>query len=522
MIAAANVANLLLVRSESRKREIAVRGALGASRNRLVRQFITEGFVLAASAGVLGVASAYLVMGLFLRLIPKDVLATMPYLQAIGLNPRVLGFAAIVTLAAGVLFSLLPALRVSLSELREGLTASGRGSSGTVWRRFGSNLVVVELTMAVVLLVGAGLLGKSFYRLLHVDTGLEPDHLATLQVAATGDAYSKNAQQVALERQLQARLANLPGVKSVAFATHLPLGDGDGTTGFNIVGQPADNVHREVAFRRVSANYFTTLQARLVRGRYFAEDEDVTKHPVIIINQQMARQYFAGKDPVGMQISSDGKTKIEIIAVINDIQEGQLDAAPRGAMYIPFNQYPPSYFGVVLRTSQQEDALLPEATAAIHSVDPGLAVFDPITMSERLHDSPHAALHRSSAWIVGGFAALALLLSVVGLYGVIAYSVSQRTREIGVRMALGAQRSAVYRLILSEAGKLALAGIGAGLLCSLAATMLIRKLLFDVHAWDASILASVALVLAAAALLASYLPARRAASVNPTEALHAE
>jgi macrolide transport system ATP-binding/permease protein len=176
---------------------------------------------------------------------------------------------------------------------------------------------------------------------------------------------------------------------------------------------------------------------------------------------------------------------------------------------------------VVLRTSQ-EDALLPEATAAIHSVDPGLAVFDPITMSERLHDSPHAALHRSSAWIVGGFAALALLLSVVGLYGVIAYSVSQRTREIGVRMALGAQRSAVYRLILGEAALLAAGGIGAGLLCSLAATMLIRKLLFDVHAWDASILASVALVLASAALLASYLPARRAASVNPMEALHAE
>jgi ABC-type antimicrobial peptide transport system permease subunit len=243
---------------------------------------------------------------------------------------------------------------------------------------------------------------------------------------------------------------------------------------------------------------------------------------VIIINQQMTREYFAGKDAVGTLISLDGKTKIEIIAVINDIQEGQLDAAPRGAMYMPFNQNPSSHFGVVIRTTRPGDSLLLEATTAIHSVDPGLAVFDPVTMSERLHDSPHAALHRSSAWIVGGFAALALLLSVVGLYGVIAYSVSQRTREIGVRMALGAQRSAVYRLILSEAGRLAVAGIGAGLLCSLAATMLIRKLLFDVHAWDASILASVALVLSAAALLASYLPARRAASVNPTEALHAE
>jgi macrolide transport system ATP-binding/permease protein len=416
----------------------------------------------------------------------------------------------------------LPALRVSLSDLRDGLTTSGRGSSGTVWRRFGSKLVVIELAMAVILLVGAGLLGKSFYRLLHVDTGIEPGHLAALQIAATSNAYSRDPQKVALERQLQVRLGALPGVQSVAFASRLPLGDGDGTTGFQIVGQPPDNVHREVAFRNVSANYFSTLQARLVRGRYFAEDEDVSKHPVIIINQQMATEYFAGKDPVGTLISLDGKTKIEIIAVINDIQEGQLDAAPRGAMYMPYNQNPSSHFGIVIRTTQQEDAVLPEATAAIHSVDPGLAVYDPVTMSERLHDSPHAALHRSSTWIVGGFAALALLLSVVGLYGVIAYSVSQRTREIGVRMALGAQRSAVYLLILTEAGRLAVAGIGAGLLCSLAATMLIRKLLFDVHAWDASILASVAVALAAAALLASYLPARRAASVNPTEALHAE
>lgn len=522
LIATANVANLLLVRSESRKREMAVRGALGASRIRLIRQFITESVVLTASAGVLGVASAYLVMSLLVRLIPKDVLATMPYLQAIGLNASVLAFAVLISLAAGVLFSLLPAIRVSVSHLRDGLTEGGRGASGTVWRRFGSNLVIIELSMAVVLLVGAGLLGKSFYRLLHVDTGLEPDHLATLQVAATGDAYAKDPQRIVLERKLQARLGSLPGVKSVAFTSSLPLGDGDGTTGFQVVGQPADDIHREVAFRSVSANYFTTLQARLLSGRYFAEDEDVSKHPVVILNQQMAKQYFAGVNPVGTMISANGVPKIEIIAVVNDIQEGQLDAAPRAAMYMPFNQGPSSYFGVVVRTSQQEEALLPAATAAIRSVDPGLAIYDPITMSERLHNSPHAALHRASAWIVGGFAALALLLSVVGLYGVIAYSVSQRTREIGVRMALGAQRSAVYHLILSEAGWLAAAGIGAGLLCSLAITMLIRKLLFEVRAWDASILAAVAVALAAAALLASYLPARRAASVNPTEALHAE
>jgi ABC-type antimicrobial peptide transport system permease subunit len=213
---------------------------------------------------------------------------------------------------------------------------------------------------------------------------------------------------------------------------------------------------------------------------------------------------------------------MEIIGVVDDIQEGQLDAAPQSALYRPFNQSPDNNFAVILRTTQTEDALLSAATAAIHSIDPGLAVFDPITMTQRLHDSPSAALHRSSAWIVGLFAALALFLSVVGLYGVIAYSVSQRTREIGVRMALGAQRSSVYRLILREAGRLALIGIAAGLLCSLAATTLLRSLLFRVQTWDVTTLAAVAVTLGAAALLASYLPARRAASVNPTEALHAE
>lgn len=523
LIAAVNVASLLLVRSERRRREMAVRGALGASRARLIRQFVTEGVVLAASSALLGTAAAYVVMHLFLRLIPKDVLATMPYLLAIGLNARVLTFAVAISLAACVLFSLLPALRASLSNLRDGLSEGARGASGLVWRRFGSNLVVVELTMAVVLLVGAGLLGKSLYRLLHVDTGLEPDHLATLQIAAVGDAYKKKPQElIALERSLQLRLSSLPGVTSAAFTTSLPLGDGDGTTGFSIVGRPPDKVHREVAIRDVSAAYFSTIGARLLRGRYFAEDEDVTKHPVIVINQQLARQFFPGQNPVGTLVALDGMPKVEIIGVISDIQEGQLDAAPRGAMYLPFNQDPPRYFAAVVRTSLAEDSLLPSAAAAVHSVDPTLAVYDPISMAERLHDSPSASLHRSSAWLLSGFAGLALLLSAVGLYGVVAYSVSQRTREIGVRMALGAQRSAVYRLILGEACSLAALGIGAGLLLALAVTTLMTRLLFETRSWDASILAAVALSLAAAALLASYLPAHRAASVNPTEALHAE
>ncbi len=522
LIAAINVASLLLVRAERRRREMAVRGALGASRARLLRQFITEGVLLAASAGLLGSALASVAMRALLGLIPKDVLSTMPYLRSIGLNPRVLAFAAFISLVAGILFSLLPALRASLSNLRDGLSEGARGSSGLVWRRFGSNFVVVELTMAVILLTGAGLLGKSFYRLLHVDTGLDPSHLAILDVDAPGPAYSKDAQLIALNREVQRTLEALPGVQSVAFTSRLPLGDGDMTTGFSIVGAPPDTVHRDVAFRCISANYFSTLQARIVSGRWFTNDDDASKPPVVIINQQMARDYFPGQNPVGKLIAAEGVKNLEIIAVINDVQEGQLDAVPRGALYFPLLQQPRDFFAVLLRTSQRDDALLAPAAAAIRGIDPGLAISHLGTMSQRIHDSPAAALHRSSAWIVGGFAALALLLSVVGLYGVVAYSVSQRTREIGVRMALGAQRSAVYRLILREAGWLAITGIAAGLVCSLAATLLMRKLLFEVHAWDVPTLAAVALTLGAAALLASFLPARRAASVNPTEALHAE
>lgn len=524
LIAAVNVASLVLVRTERRKREMAVRGALGASRMRLIRQFVTEGVVLALTSGALGVASAAAAMDLLLRLIPKDMLATMPYLENVGLNPAVLTFAVVVALAAGVLFSLLPAFRVSLSDLREGLGEATRGSSGMVWRRFGANLVVVELAMAIVLLVGAGLLGKSFYRLLHTDTGLVPDHLALLQIGATGHSYDKDVQQIALERQLEARLSMLPGVRSVAFTTHLPLGDGDGTTTFTIFDLPPDKIHREVAIRMVSPNYFSTLQARLVSGRYFSAGEDASKPRVAVINQQIARQFFPNQNPIGKQIGfgDTPKEHVEIVGVVNDIQEGQLDAAPRGALYLSILQRPSNFFAAVIRTAQQEDTILPAATAAIHSVDPGLAVYQPVTMAERLHDSPSASMHRSSAWIVGGFAVLALVLSIVGLYGVISYSVSQRTREIGVRMALGAQRSAVYRLILREAGLLAAAGILFGLLCSLLATTLIGKLLFQVRAWDAGTLLAVALVLGAASMLASFLPARRAASVNPTEALHAE
>ena len=525
LIACVNVASLFLVRTQNRKREIAVRGALGASRRRLLRQFITEGFVLAAAAGVVGSASAYLVMHLLTRLIPVDTLAGMPYLQGIGSGTHVLVFAIAISLLSGILFSLTPVFSLTREEMRAGLTEGGRAASGTVWHKFGANLVVIELATAVVLLVGAGLLGKSFYRLLQVDPGLRPDNLASLSLFLPNANYSKDPQVLALEQQILSRVSALPGVSSVGITNKLPMGDGDFTTSFQILGRPHDHEHNEVAYRMVSTDYFKTLQARLLEGRYFALDEDASKPRVVIVNHALAREYFGSEDPVGMRINyEDGKPDeaMQIVGLIDDIMEGPLDTEPRAAMYVPLEQHPRPFFSIVARTSVDAQSVLPLLTATIHQMDPGIAVSGAATIEQRIHDSPPAYMHRASAWLVGGFAALALLLSVVGLYGVIAYSVSQRTREIGVRMALGARRSMVYQLILKQAAWLIAVGIAAGLVSSIAAATLMRKLLFATQAWDAFTLLSVAVLLGGAALVASYLPARRAASVNPLEALRAE
>ena len=525
IIACVNVASLLLVRSESRRREFAVRGALGASPSRLIRQFITEGLVLVAAGTFAGLVAGAFAMRLLLSLVSKDMLSSMPYLVHLGLNSHVLLFAAAIALLAAAIFSLTPILRLPTAAMREALNEGDRGSAGTFWRRLGANLVVLELTIAVVLLVGAGLLGKSFYRLLHVDLAFEPDNLATLYVSLPTTTYNKDELIVTGAHKIIDRVSTLPGVTSVAITSVIPTNGNGNTDWIRIIGHPFHGEHNEVNEREVSASFFKTIQARLIRGRFLTDRDDATRPRVTVINKAFADKFFPGEDPIGKKYGNGDLAPDsikEIVGVVDNIRESSLDEEIWPAEYKAHNQDADSYFGLIVRTSGDERSILPAVVAAVHQVDPGIGTSDEQTMQQRIAGSPTAYLHRSAAWLVGSFAVLALLLGVIGLYGVIAYSVSQRTREIGVRMALGAQRGTVYQLILREAGLLTAIGITAGILCALGASTLLRGLLFQIRSWDISTLVLVAIVLGAAALIASFIPARRAASINPVEALRAE
>ena len=525
-IACINVVSVLLVRSEGRKRELAVRSTLGASNGRLIRQFVTEAFMLVAIGTGVGLIGAAGGIRLLFGLISEDMRARMPYLDAVGLNGRVLGVAAALSLVAMLIFTAAPALRVRFGEMREGLAEGSRGSSGNAWRRLGFKLVVFELATAMVLLVGAGLLGQSLYRLLNVDLGFDPDALVTLQVAAPGPRFGTPEAAARLDAQVLERIQGLPGIRSAALVDLLPVTYNGNTDWIRFVGRAYSGEHNEVNQRTVSAGYFATIGARIVRGRGITDRDRLGMPKVAVINEALARKYFPNEDPLGKQfgnITLGPDSLKQIVGVVGDIREGALNSNIWPAVYYALGQDPTPFVVVVARTSDgTEQTALPALSSAIRAVDPDVVTLTPAIMRERIQDSPAAYLQRSSAWLVSGFAGLALVLGVIGLYGVIAYSVSQRTREIGLRLALGAERRMVYELILGEAGRLVLAGLVIGVVGSIGAGLLMQTLLFGTEPWDVPTLIGVAVVLGIAALVASFIPARRAASVNPIEALRTE
>ena len=525
LIACINVASLLLVRSESRRREIAVRGALGATSARVLAQFITEALLLALAGGVAGTLLSSGAISVIISLVPRTMVDNLPFFRYLGINSHTLVVAAGIAALAAIFLAAIPALLLSRLNLHDTLAEGGRTAAGSFWRRLGSSLVVVELTVAVVLLAGAGLLGKSFYNLLHVSLNFDPNHLATAFVMIPDGTLKTNSQAVAFYKEVHRRLRALPGVQSVGLTTDLPVQCNCDTDWIRIVGKPYNGTHNEVNQRDVSPAYMPTLKASLIRGRFFTEDDNAAKPNVIVINQAFARKYFPGEDPIGQKIGDTSLTPASlrtVVGVVEDVRESGLDKDIWPAEYQPIYQGTDNYFAVAVRASGDPRALLPSIVSKLRAIGPTIGVYGEITMEDQINTSQAAFLHRFATWIVASFAFIALMLGVVGLYGVVAYSVSRRTREIGVRMALGAQRGVIYSMVMRQAGLLTVIGIGLGLGCSIGAAMAMRSLLFGVAAWDVPTLATVALVLAAASLAATFLPARRAASVNPNDALRAE
>ena len=522
LIACVNVAGLMLVRAENRRRETAVRLALGASTARVIRLYVIDGLSIALCAMALGLSVDFWMIPRLYTLIPERSLRGMPFFHGVGLHAWVLVFAAVVVLLAVVLCSVLPVLWLWSSNLRADLAEGGRGSTSMAWRRFGSNLVAVELAIAMVLLASAGLLEKSLYGLVHERLSFLPDHIATLEMDHT-DARYNDVQLRMLSNRLMERISGLPGVQAAANTSELPVTCNCGWNPFRLVGHAPDRQQREVLKRIVSADYFQVLRADLLRGRWLNQQDDDTRQKVVLINRTLAREFFADEDPIGKMVG-DGdlspSSLRRIVGVVDDIHEGTLGETIMPAVYYPFLQNPDGRLFLTVRTQQAPEQLMPAIESAIQQVDPDIGVRNQFTMVQRIDNA--AFFNRSSAALVGGFAAAALLLAVIGLYGVVAYSVSRRNGEIGVRMALGAGRGAVYRLILSEAGLVAGIGIAIGLLCSVGAAAVLRSLLFGVNAWDVPAVLAIAVVLEACALAGSYLPARKAASLNPLDALRAD
>ncbi len=487
LIATVNVSSLLLVRTESRGRELAIRRGLGASAARIGRQFVIEGLVLVSLGTGLGLSGAYFVTRLLQGLLSQEALLRMPYLNDLGFHRNVWLFACAVALFAACWFSAIPIISSRLANTRERLAEGGRGASSMVWRRVGSSLVVTELAIGVILLGGAGLLAESLHHLLKVELGIEPDHVVLVDVAVPQKTYPKDEQVVALARKMLGNVSVLPGVRSAAIATKSPVTFAGNTTWFKIVGRAWHGEHNGTPLIGISPDYLQTMGATLLRGRAFNDNDRATSANVAIVNETFARQYFPHEDVIGKQISPlrDPPAPIEIVGEVRDIKEASLESETRATLYYPFSQATETYFSLAARCAGGDTQVLAAMPDAIHKIAPDVLVMQPRTMPEQIGESESAYAHRSLALLVGGFAGFALVLSVIGLYGVIAYSVSLRTREVGVRIALGAQRGNVYRLVLSDAGKLILFGLLVGAACSVEAARLMRSLLFGVTSRDA-------------------------------------
>ena len=530
LIACANVTNLLLARSTARTREFAIRAALGASRARVIRQLLTESVLLSLAGGGLGLLLAARGTRAVLATLP----AALPRSQEIGLDARVLFFTLTVSVLAGIFFGLAPALKTMRPDLQETLKEGGRGSSGAK-HRAQNVFVATEMALALVLLVGAGLMIRSLASLWSVDPGFDSHHVYVFSIAFAPSMATKSPAAVRGEfRGLHQQLASIPGVEAVSINDgSLPM-EGDSELPFWLEGQPkpaSDNDMSMALFYLVDPPYLKAMGIPLRRGRFLNEHDDEHAPMVMAIDETFARKFFPHEDPIGKRVNIELIGQAEIVGVVGHVKHWGLDSDARAPIqaqfYLPFLQLPDKFMPLVvkgadfvLRSTKESGALGDEIHRAIGQVDSEHAMFGVRTMDEIISRS--LAARRFSTVVLDVFAALALLLSAIGIYGVIAYLVGQRTHEIGLRMALGAQRKDVLRLILGQGARIALVGVGIGLAAAVGLTRLMTKMLYGVSATDPATFAGVALLLVSVALLACYIPARRAMQVDPIVALRYE
>src|SRR5215471_8557032 len=528
LIAVVNVANLLLARATVRQREVAVRMALGASRKRVVRQLLTESAVLSLLGGIIGLLFAYIAVRTFLVFGPGQ----MPRLEEVGINSGVLLFTFVVCIGSGILFGLAPALETSRPSLSDPLKDASRSSSSASAHRTHHALLVFEVALALLLMIGSGLLIRSFVRLSDVNPGVQTDHVITAAISLP-DNYADAPQISQFWQQLLGKVQSLPGVKAAGITMSLPPNLLEITNPFTVEGQGYDR-NRQLQLAEemaVSPGYFRSLGIPLVKGRFFSPSDKVEsdKDPmIVIINETMAKQYFGGNDPIGRRIQTgdpDPRSPWEtIVGVVGDVKYSGLDSGPGPTLYVPYNENGWAMWSrkmyLVVRSSGSAVDLVPAIRTQLASVDATVPLAQIRTMDELLDES--LVQQRFRTWLVSGFAALALLLSAIGLYALISYSVSQRTREIGVRVALGAQRGNVLGMVLREGLWLLMWGMFLGLIAALLATRIMRSLLYSTSATDVLSFAATSLALVAVALLACYIPARRATKVDPIVALRYE
>ena len=514
LIACVNIANLLLSRASGRAREIAVRRALGADRLRIVRQLLTESVVLAVAGGALGVLLGLWGVSALMRLAPPGT----PRIDEVTVDGRVLAFAVLLSLATGVLFGLVPAAHAARDRVTGALTQGGRSQLGDGGGRARRALIVAELALALVLVAGGGLLLRTFLAMQHADLGFTPDRVLTGFVLPAGTNYRTDPARLAFYDAVLAKTAALPGVKIAALSSVIPL-NGDSDANFAIEGRPEPTRSGDALvtwYRVVSANYFAAMQIPLTHGRLFVDREAA---PVVVISETMAKRYWPGEDPVGRRIRL-GRMAATIVGVVADVRVRGPREPGRVETYIPYWLDPEAGINVVLKTAGDPHALAQPMRRAVKEVDPAIAVAGIATMDEVLADSIGA--QRFVATLVAIFGGLALVLAAVGVYGVISYGVSQRTQEIGVRLALGAADRQIFALVVGESLQLAAAGASLGLVLALGTGRAIRGLLFGVGGADALTLAMTAAILVSVSFVAAYVPARRAMRIEPISALRAE